>query len=202
MDPTGEGLQCPSDFSAAQQFFSSLCLYKNDTPSPDQKKKKKEKEKLLDMALHCCQKNKYSFTFFVSSFWMFCQIARYGAAVIKIKIHSHFWYAVSGCFDKCRQFLCKKVRCLLASYQTFQKTCKIRNSQSKDFQYPNSIRKAVLKHRLWAFAQSDYSRLVKGISALYVPSKPVPGYQNQTQSLYSLSIGSQFGQMVECSFTN
>ena len=53
MDPTGEGLQCPSDFSAAEQFFSSLCLSKNDTPSPDQKKEEK-KEKLQDMALHCC----------------------------------------------------------------------------------------------------------------------------------------------------
>ena len=141
------------------------------------------------MAPHCCQKNKYSFTFFVSSFWMFCQIARYGAAVIKIKIHSHFWYAVSGCFDKCRHFYAKKfIVCVLAT--KLSKICKIRNSQSKDFWYPNSIRKTVLKHRLWALAQSDYPRLVKGISALHVPSKPVPGYQNQTQSLCSLVIGS------------
>ena len=123
------------------------------------------------MALHCCQKNKYSFTFSVSSFWMFWQIAGYGT-VIKIKIHSHFRYAVSGCFDKCRQLLCKKfVICLLAT--KVSKICKIRNSQSKDFWYPNSIRKAGLKHRLWALAQSDYPRLVKGISALHVPSKPV-----------------------------
>ena len=48
------------------------------------------------------------------------KIAGYATAVIKMKIHSHFRYAVSGCFDKCRQFLCKKIRCFLASYQTFQ----------------------------------------------------------------------------------
>ena len=86
-------------------------------------------------------------------------------------------------------FYAKKfVVCLLAT--KLSKIFKIGNSYSKDFSYPNSIRKAVLKHRRWAPAQSDYPRLLKGISALHVPSKRVPGYQNQTQSLYSLLIGS------------